>query len=75
MINVQYKNPSMDLDGPRRVRLMERRLKRLQNEVKALHALMDGCDEHPNYRAIRKPKTDCTKCLHLYELNQEYRGE
>ena len=29
--------------------------------------LSDTCPEHPEYKAIRKPRTKCLKCIQLYK--------
>lgn len=40
---------------------------KVEKTIKRRKAAGSGCTEHPTYKGLRKPRTECVKCLALYK--------
>ena len=43
----------------------------LEKQVKLMSVLVDGCKEHPAYRAIRPATGRCKPCVDMWQARQE----
>ena len=47
------------------------KVENLDNQVEFLSVLVDGCNKHPAYRAIRPTTGRCELCVEMWQARQE----